>query len=149
MWDVTDTSSCAWSFRLVTESGNGDYKPLFVGWKIRQVFYRLLSESVVCYGLDIWRILGVVLSWRFTGQLEAGMFGFRVICLWNRAYPCFFPNQWYILFPCAVFYYFGYWASNYFSNHFQKFDRNLIRAGEGVVCYTAIFSVGGAFPWRL
>ena len=52
--------------RPVTESGNGDYKPLFVGWKIRQVFYRLLSKSVVvCCGLDIWRILWVALGWRF------------------------------------------------------------------------------------
>ena len=75
---------------------------------------------VVCCGLDIWRVLWVVLSWRFTGQLEARMFGFRIICFWNRVYPCFFPNQWNIVFPCAVIYYFGYWASNYFSNHFQN-----------------------------
>ena len=87
---------------------------------------------VVCCGLNIWRVLWVVLSWRFTGQLEAGMFGFRIIGFWNRVYPCFFPNQWNIVFPCAVIYYFGYWASNYFSNHFQKFDRNLNRASGGV-----------------
>ena len=48
---------------------------------------------VVCCGLDIWRVLWVVLSWRFTGQLEVGMFRFRIICFWNRVYPCFFSKS--------------------------------------------------------
>ena len=65
------------------------------------------------------------------------MFGFRIICFWNRVYPCFFSKsmEYSIISLCSYLLFRllgGYWASNYFSNHFQKFDRNLNRASGGV-----------------
>ena len=98
-------------------------------FKIINLFYKRSQEhqtnfQILSCGHDLPILLDFsvhsLLSWRFTGQLEAGMFGFRIICFWNRVYPCFFSKSMEYSISLCTYLFFRLLGQQLFQQPFSK-----------------------------